>query len=461
MPLKILFVTPEVVPFAKVGGLADVTSSLPKALRRLGHHVSTIVPLYGAIDRERHGLAPTQVELAIRMDGRLRPCRVWKKPRAATPTYFIENEDYFSGREVYGDARGDYPDNAFRFAYFSRAATDAARALDLGPDVLHLHDWQTALVPVYGSPVPTVLTIHNLAYQGICPRDWLARLELPEPFFHIEGLEFYGKINFLKGGALKADGLTTVSPTYAKEIQTEEYGAGLEGVVRSRVDRLVGILNGIEPSEWPRGRKSKKEHKRALQAELGLEVSERIPFLAVIGRLDRQKGFDILYEAAPALLEEGVELVVLGSGNEAYLDQFRKLAERYPRRLAAERGFQDHLGRRIYAGADIFLMPSRYEPCGLGQMIALRFGTIPVVRATGGLADTIRDLDEDPEHGNGFCFRELSAESLLAAIRRALHHFEDQTRWKRWVARVKREDFTWKQSAQAYVETYEAAIRRA
>jgi starch synthase len=295
----------------------------------------------------------------------------------------------------------------------------------------------------------------------MCPRDWLARLELPEPFSHIQGLEFYGKINFLKGGIVKVDRFTSVSLSYAQEIQTSEYGAGLEGVVRSRADHLVGILNGIESSEWPRDRRSKKEHKRALQPELGLSVLERIPLLAVIGWLDRQQGFDILLAVAPSLLEEGTELGVLGSGDEAYLERLRKLAKRDPRRLAVERGFQHELGRRIYASADLWLMPSCYESCGLGQMIALRYGTIPVVRTTGGLADRILGLDGDTEHGNGFSFHELSAAGFLSAVRRALRHFESKARWNRWVPRAKREDVSWNRSAGAYVEAYDAAIRRA
>ena len=300
--------------------------------------------------------------------------------------------------------------------------------------------------------------------------DWTCR----GSSFHTDGLEFYGQLSFLKGGLVTADRLTTVSPSYAREIQTEELGAGLDGVVRSRADRLSGILNGIEPRDWHPGKDEalvapfastrltgKLRGKHALQQELGLRASARTPILAAIGRLDPQKGFNVLLEAAPALLSSGrAQLVVLGSGNEELLDAFRRLEARFHQAVSVNRGFQDALGRRIYAGADLFLMPSRYEPCGLGQMIALRYGTLPVVRATGGLADTIRDLDVDPDGGNGFSFDEYSAAALTAAVHRALRHYVDEKKWARWVRRAMRQDFTWKRSAAEYVHVYQKALMR-
>jgi len=458
---------------AKVGGLADVAGSLPRALQRLGHDVVVFTPLYGSTDLERSRLRPSPVAVEVVMDGALRRATLAKARLNGVTTYFVDNAEYFDGRGIYGENGIDYEDNAFRFAFFTRAVLDASRELELEPDVYHVHDWPTALLPVYEPGAPTVLTVHNLAYQGVFPRAWLPRLDLPSEFFHIDGLEFYGSVNFLKGGLVSADRLTTVSKTYAREIQTEEYGAGLEGVMRARHQQLTGIVNGIEPNDWHPGKDAalvagysstrlagKARGKQALQRELGLSVSARTPLLAVIGRLDPQKGFELLLEAAPSILSSSdgarAQLVVLGSGNDELLGAFRDLAERFPGAVSANRGFRDALGRRIYAGADLFLMPSRYEPCGLGQMIALRYGTLPIVRSTGGLADTIRDLDADPEHGNGFSFEAYSAAALVASVRRALRHYHDETTWTRWVRRAMREDFSWKSSAAEYVRVYQS-----
>lgn len=473
--MKIVFVSSELAPLAKVGGLADVAASLPRALQRLGHEIVVIVPRYGSIDGERYRLRASSVTFEVPMDGALRSASLAKARVNGVTTYLVESPEYFDGRGVYGTDGADYADNAFRFAFFTRAALAASRALELDPDVYHVNDWQTALLPIYQGPdpaVPTVLTVHNLAYQGIFPREWLVRLNLAPELFHIDGLEFYGRLSFLKGGLMAADQLTTVSPSYAREIQTEELGAGLEGVVRSRGARLTGILNGIEPRDWHPAKDpalvagyastrlaGKLRGKHALQRELGLRASPRTPLLAAIGRLDPQKGFDVLLEAAPGLLSSGrAELAVLGSGNDALLDAFRRLEARFPGAVSVNRGFQDALGRRIYAGADLFLMPSRYEPCGLGQMIALRYGTLPVVRATGGLADTIRDLDADPDGGNGFSFDAYSAAALTAAVERALRHYDDEKKWTRWVRRAMRQDFSWKRSAADYVRVYRKAM---
>jgi len=437
-----------------------------------------MVPRYGAIDGDRYRLRPSPVTVAVPMDGALRRATLAKARVNGVTTYLVESAEYFDGRGVYGDNGTDYADSAFRFAFFTRAVLAASKALELDPDIYHVNDWQTALLPIYQSTVPpvpivpTVLTVHNLAYQGVFPSEWLSRLDLPRELFHIDGLEFYGQLSFLKGGLLTADRLTTVSPSYAREIQTEALGAGLEGVVRSRASRLSGILNGIDPGDWHPGKDEalvapfsstrlagKLLGKQALQQELGLRASARTPLLAAIGRLDPQKGFDVLLEAAPALLSSGrAQLAGLGSGNEELLDAFRRLAVRFPHAVSVNHGFQDALGRRIYAGADLFLMPSRYEPCGLGQMIALRYGTLPVVRATGGLADTIRDLDVDPDGGNGFSFDEYSAAALTAAVRRALRHYVDEKKWALWVRRAMRQDFSWKRSAADYVHVYEQAL---
>ncbi len=478
--MNIVFVTPELAPVAKVGGLADVAASLPRALKRLGYRVYVIVPRYAVPELEPEvGPAATGVDLEVEMDGALRTARLSRSRLNGVATYFVESDHYFDGRAIYGESGRDYDDNPFRFAFFSRATLAATEALGLAPDVIHVQDWQTALLPVYQrledrpSPTPVVLTVHNLAYQGIFPRELLPRLGLPDALFHIDGLEFYGRLNFLKGGLVSAERLTTVSPSYAREIQRAELGAGLEGVLRARASRLTGIVNGIEPNDWHPGKdpaltsrfastrlSGKAAGKLELQKELGLTLSPRIPLLAAIGRLDPQKGFELVLEAVPALVaEEKAQLVVLGSGRQEFLDAFRPLVARFPKAISVNRGFQEALGRRIYAGADLFLMPSRYEPCGLGQMIALRYGTLPVVRATGGLADTIRDLDVDPEGGNGFSFEAFDASALLATLRRALRHYENEKQWTRWVRRAMREDSSWRSSARRYLDVYGQAIR--
>jgi len=477
--VKIVFVTPELAPVSKVGGLADIAASLPRALKRLGHRVYVIVPRYATgTGVESVGPVATGIELELEMDGARRTARLSRARLSGVTTYFVESDDYFEGRAIYGESGRDYNDNPFRFAFFSRAALAATEALGLAPDIIHVNDWQTSLLPVYQrledrpSRMPVVLTVHNLAYQGIFPRELLPRLGLPDALFHIDGLEFYGRLNFLKGGLVSAERLTTVSPSYAQEIQRSELGAGLEGVLRARADRLTGIVNGIEPNDWDPGKdpaltsrfastrlSGKAAGKIELQKELGLTLSPRTPLLAAIGRLDPQKGLELVLEAVPALVaEERAQLVVLGSGREEFLDAFRPLVARYPKAISVNRGFQEALGRRIYAGADLFLMPSRYEPCGLGQMIALRYGTLPVVRATGGLADTIRDLDEDPDRGNGFSFEAFDASALLATLRRALRHYENEKLWTRWVRRAMREDSSWKSSAGRYLDVYEQAI---
>jgi starch synthase len=480
---RVLFVTPELAPFARVGGLGEVAGSLPRALGALGSRVDVVVPLYGIVDRAAFGLEPAGMDLEIRFDGRLRRSELWRARNPRNPGYdvhFISSEDYFERRSVYGDDSGDYADNALRFAYFSMAALEAARVLGVEPDIVHVHDWPTALVPLYlrhgasaGSPKPVVLTVHNLAYQGVYPASVLERVGLPGSLFRVDGLEFYGQVNFLKGGLLASEAITTVSPSYAREILTSSHGAGLEGVLRERSRDLVGILNGIDHSVWDpahdpalavsfdsRRPAGKTENKLQLQKELGLTISAETPLLAAIGRLDAQKGFDLLLEAAPRLFRAGAQLVVLGSGNSELLRAFEELRARDPASLAAARGFRDDLGRRIYASSDLFLMPSRYEPCGLGQLVAMRYGSLPVVRSTGGLADTVRDLDADPDGGNGFVFEELSAPALAQAVERAISHFRAGSgRWQKWVVRAMEEDFSWEKSAALYIEVYRRASR--
>ena len=482
--MNIVFVSSELDPLAKTGGLADVVASLSLALRRLKHRVSIIMPFYAGLAASGVEIHDTGFAVRVPLDGRVREGSVWRTTLNGVPVYLLRDPGLYDRDGLYGTATGDYPDNALRFGFLSRAALEIAETARLKPDVFHIHDWQTSLLPVYRNQyyrdrpsigrAGVVLTIHNLAYQGLFPPEALAALDLPATIFHLDGLEFYGHVNFLKGGIVFSDKISTVSPTYAREIQTRELGAGLDGLLRHRSADLVGILNGIDTSLWSPGTDKalpahftasklagKAENKRALQQSLGLEVSEAAPLVAAIGRLDPQKGFDLILAATPRLLREGAQLVLLGAGAQQYLDAFGALRRDFPRQLSINQGFQPDLGRRIYAGADIFLMPSRYEPCGLGQLLALRYGTIPVVRRTGGLADTVQDFDEDPENGRGFVFEAFEAQALREALDRALARFRDTRTWRNLMQRAMRADFSWKSSANAYLELYESAKRRA
>lgn len=440
-------------PFAKTGGLADVAGSLPAALGELGMEVTVVMPRY-------RGIPVTKKRLS-------------EKVRI----YFIENEAYFNRAFLYGNERGDYPDNLERFAYFCRRALALAKELGFKPDVLHAHDWHTALLPVllkteflsdpFFKKTKSILTIHNLAYQGVFPARAFAGLGLDPELFSIRGFEFYGKMNLLKAGMLFADALSTVSPAYAREIQTEEFGCGLEGVIRERKDRLRGILNGIDTRFWNPARdarikrrfswrnpQAKEEDKLDFQERHGLEKDASIPLFGMVSRLVQQKGVDLLLEAAAAFLSRRVQLAFLGEGDGAYQAVFRDVVKRHPGKAAAFFRFHPEEAHRIYAASDFFLMPSLFEPCGLGQLIALRYGALPVARRTGGLADTVVDADEDPRRGNGFVFDRYAAHTFMGALKRALVAFSDTARFETLRRRAMKLDFSWEKSAKEYVKFY-------
>ena len=482
--MNIVLVSSEVEPLAKTGGLADVAASLSVALRRAKQNVSVVMPFYRSIDTKTFAVHDTGLEVEVPLDRSTYKGRIWRFRLGDVPVYLLKNQDLYDREGLYGEGDADYPDNALRFAFLSRAALEAARVLDLQPDVFHINDWQSALLPVYKhlyyredpslGRAGVLLSIHNMAYQGVFDRSQLPRLHLPQDVFHVGGLEFFDQINLLKGGLVYADLLSTVSPSYAKEIQTPEAGAGLEGVLHHRAGELFGILNGIDTSMWNPGRDKKiftnytlskpggkSSNKSELQKSLDLNVDAKAPLAAVIARLDPQKGFDLLLEAAPKLLEAGGQLALLGSGQRRYLKDFAKLQERFRGQVSLNEGFDQELARRIYAGADLFLMPSRYEPCGLGQMIAMRYGTIPVVRRTGGLADTVIDFDRDEELGNGFVFDAFEATALVDAIMRAMARFDDRRVWPALVRRAMKTDFSWKTACQRYLDVYVLAMKKA
>jgi starch synthase len=477
--MKVLFVSSEGLPYSKTGGLADVVEALPKALAEMGHEVAVLLPRYRGNKTTRAAVP----NLTIPMGNELRfPSIMEGQTIAGVRYFFVDDPECFDRDQLYGDKSGDYKDNAERFAEFSRTAIEFAKRVWL-PDVIHCHDWQSALVPVFlrtqhaDDPtvrsLPVVFTIHNLAYQGLFPYVVLRNIGLPDTLFTMDRLEFYGKVNFLKGGLIFSDYLTTVSRLYAKEIQTPEYGCGLEGVIRNRGERLVGILNGVDYSIWSpeadtfiaqnysaHNLDGKKLCKKALLEGFGLPSDnvER-PLIGIISRFVDQKGFDLIAEIGAELMKEDVTLVALGTGLPQYEKLFKDLAEKYPSRLGLKIGYDNALAHRIEAGSDMFLMPSQYEPCGLNQIYSLRYGTVPIVRATGGLDDTIQNFDPKTQQGTGFKFEEYAGTALLGCIRAALKAYRDRASWRKLQANGMAKDFSWKASAAAYVTVYEAAKR--
>ena len=477
--MKILFVSSEGLPYSKTGGLADVVEGLPQALQALGHEVAVLLPRYHG--NKLASLLVSSVTTAL--GERLRfPAIGEAAPVKGVRYFFVDDPPYFDRPHLYGDKSGDYVDNAERFAEFSRVAIEVMKRVWL-PDVVHCHDWQTALVPVLlrtqhaTDPVvrslPVVFTIHNLSYQGIFPQTALRETGLPQTLFTMDTLEYYGKINLLKGGLIFADYLTTVSRRYAKEIQTAEFGCGLEGVIRHRADRLVGILNGVDYSAWnpesdsliaqnysAQNLEGKKACKKDLLAafHLPLENLDR-PLLGIVSRFVDQKGFDLIADVASELMRENIGLVAVGTGLPEYERLFKSLVDKNPTRVGVKIGYDNTLAHKIEAGADIFLMPSRYEPCGLNQIYSLRYGTPPVVRATGGLDDTIQNYSAKTHQGTGFKFEEYEGAALLSAIRAALKAYRDPKVWHTIQANGMAKDYSWKASAPAYVTLYEAAKR--
>ena len=475
--MRILFVASEGLPFSKTGGLADVVEALPKALVAQGHDVAVVLPRY----------RNTQIKniviksLTIPMGTSLRFPRIADGARPGSVQYFfVDDPQYFDREQLYGVGGRDYPDNAERFAEFARAAIELAKQLWM-PDVIHCHDWQSALVPVLLrtaytpdpqlSGIPVIFTIHNMAYHGLFARDALARIGLPDSLFRIDALEFFGHLNYLKGGLLFSDYLTTVSRKYAEEIQTTEYGQGLDGVVRTRADHLVGILNGVDYSVWnpevdsliatrysASDLSGKQACKRDLLAAFQLpEENLQRPLIGIVSRFADQKGFDLLAQVADELMREDMAIVALGSGEAKHERMFRELSQQFPERLAVKIAYDNTLAHKIEAGADIFLMPSRYEPCGLNQIYSLRYGTVPVVRATGGLDDTIEPFDPASGRGTGFKFSEYTGPALLAALHEALATYGDKTAWRRLQANGMAKDFSWNASALEYGRLYDVA----
>ena len=479
--LDIVMVTPEAHPFAKTGGLAEVAGALPEALARLGHTVTIVLPRYRgiAIDGAR------RTDLGIALGSFEHAVAVHERPlRDNVRVAFIDAPALFDREGLYGTARGDYPDNALRFALFGRAALEYVRARGVRPSILHAHDWQAGLVPVYqkmqlsADPivggVPSVFTIHNLAFQGLFPASTLARIGLGWEMLNIQAMEYWGQISYLKGGINFSEKITTVSPRYAREIVQPELGFGIDGILARRSADLVGILNGIDVERWNPERDpfvpapfnaadltAKRGAKRALLEAAGLPADNEAlnsPVIGLVSRLTDQKGFDLIAAASDRLMGLDASWVMLGSGDAAYEDLWRGLAKKYPHRVSATIGFDERLAHLIEAGADVFLMPSRFEPCGLNQMYSLRYGTVPVVRATGGLDDTVQDFDPATGSGTGFKFREYVPSALSHALERALAMYRKPAVWRQIQQSGMSLDFSWDASAREYVKVYRTLL---
>ncbi|MBI3307613.1 MAG: glycogen synthase [Candidatus Omnitrophica bacterium] len=463
--MKIVYAASEVLPFAKTGGLADVLGALPYEIHLLGHEISVFMPRYKCVNLEKWKFTPVIDRFEIPLGTEKESGRVFKATLPnGVDAYLIDHPEFFMRDGLYGTALGDYPDNDRRFAFFQKAVLETLDALNLKPDIIHCHDWQTGLIPVYlktlysSRPIfkktKSVFTIHNLGYQGNFPPDSLPITGFGWELFKLEKLEFYGKISFLKGGLVYSDLLTTVSERYAKEIQTKEFGCGLEGVLSKRRDTLYGIVNGIDYEEWDPV-PSKSASKTELQKENGLKVDPKIPLLGIISRLVDQKGIDILIPVLEEISRSEIQFVLLGTGEEKYHQVFRDVAKKNRGKFGIHILFDAGMAKRIYSGCDMMLFPSYYEPCGLGQMIALRFGTIPVARATGGLADTIQEFHPETGQGTGFLFEEYTSDAFLGAVKKSVLVFQQEKSWPRLVKNAMEADFSWTASAKKYLQIYE------
>ena len=470
--MKALLASPEAAPYAKTGGLADVAGALLAELVKRKVEALLVMPFHRTV-KERFSPEDTGKSIKIKIGAKTHEGRILKDKN----TVFLKCDEFYDRAELYGTPEGDYPDNARRFIFLCKGALEAAKALGFKPDIVHCHDWQAALIPLYlktvyskdpfFAGVKSVMTIHNLGYQGIFPPEALSLAGLGPELFTPEGVEFYGNVNFLKAGLVSADMITTVSPTYAREILEPENGFGLDGVLRSRSERLRGILNGIDEKEWdPATDKAlpsnfwamdlsgKTECRKKLVSECGLKDGRGALTASFVGRLSSQKGVDAIIGAAPRILSMGVNIVFLGKGDEAYQKALEKFTGDNKGRVFARIGFDEEFSHLVYAGSDLFMMPSRYEPCGLGQMIALRYGTPPVAARTGGLADTITDYDPFSGKGNGFLFEGATPSSLAQAMKLAVCAFSVPKRREALVKSGMRAGFTWKKAVLGYTGIY-------
>ena len=481
--MKILLASSEVHPYSKTGGLADMAGALAKALARQGHEVGLVTPLYQGIRERFPGIRRADRSFDLPLGAQHVRGELWSlKVEKGLTIHFIHQPDFYFRPELYQQDGTDYSDNAERFIFFSKAIAHLARFLPWRPELVHVHDWQAGLVPIliqheklaagWRTAPPTCLTIHNLAYQGIFPAAQYPLTNLPWDYFNPDGLEYYGHLSCLKAGIVYADIITTVSPRYAREITTPEFGCGLDGILRKRRNALVGILNGVDYEEWNTTHNSflkysysakspggKTRDKTELQKELGLPVDKTIPLFGSVTRLVGQKGVDIQLGALEEMLEADMQFVLLGHGTPVFEKAYQDLVRRHPSKVAVRIVYDQGLSHRIEAGCDFFLMPSRFEPCGLNQMYSLRYGTIPIVRITGGLDDSVIDISENPDKANGIKFAEYSSRALARSIRKALALYAEPKLLRRFRVNAMKADFSWKHTAEKYLEVYGRGVQ--
>ncbi|HEY3861667.1 MAG TPA: glycogen synthase GlgA [Verrucomicrobiae bacterium] len=480
--MRILIASSEVLPYSKTGGLADMAGALAKFLARAGHTAGVVTPLYRGTRKRWPGMRPLDMKLDVPLGDTRVTGGVWTlEPAPGLTVYFIEQPEFFDRSDLYQENGADFEDNAERFVFFSKCAAHLARHLPWRPELLHVHDWQAALAPLFlrdqlwrevsPSAPPTCLTIHNLAYQGNFDAAKFGLTNLPPAYFQSEGVEFYGRMSCLKAGLSYADQITTVSPRYAREITTEELGSGLDGILRRRQNVLHGILNGVDYDEWntegnPHLKfpynagdlNGKEAGKAMLRAEFGLAETPDTPLFGTVTRLAEQKGVDLQLAALQEMLAGNMQFVLLGSGQREYERGYRSLAQRYPGKCAVQIGFDTGLSHRLEAGCDFYLMPSRFEPCGLNQMYSLRYGTIPIVRATGGLDDSVTDIAEDADAADGIKFSEYSVRALAKAIRKAQALYADKPLMRHYQHNAMTRDFSWDRTVSEYIALYEEII---
>jgi len=481
--LNIVFIASEAAPLAKTGGLADVVGSLPHALKQLGHQVSVILPFYRQdLTKNKIKTKALKHTVEIWADNQQHFCPLHEAKVDGLRFILIEQDELFNREGLYGPAGGAYEDNLLRFSLFDRVALEATAWLQKKVDIIHCHDWQTGLIPLllktqyqhyaHIAKAKTVYTIHNLAYQGVFPAEWIHRLGLPTHHFHPDGYEFYGQINCMKAGIESCDMITTVSPTYAQEILTPEYGCNLDGFLQQHTEKLMGIVNGLDIDDWnPATDKTlaanfaagkvagKAKCKKALQMQAGLNVDAKVPLLTLISRLAEQKGIDLLIANIKTWLNRGYQLAILGSGDTENERALKSLAAQHPKQMYFFCGFDETLARQIYAAGDMFLMPSRFEPCGLGQLMAMRYGNVPIVRATGGLKDTVIDYNQSKSKSTGFHFKQANAQAFDIAVEQAISAYQTPNIWSRIRNRALKRDSSWQASAQTYADLYQALIK--
>lgn len=491
--MKIVLVSSEVVPFAKTGGLADVTGALPRELEKLGHEVTVFMPGYRDVDAIKHEIKTTGITCEIPVGDKLVDCRFAKTnlPNSNVEIYFVQNDRFFNRDGIYNSPEGDFPDNCERFVFFCRSVLEAIRLLEMHPDVIHANDWQTGLIPALlvneyrdtdrYADIASLITIHNLAYQGLFAQGHMASTGLSPSLFNWQQMEFFGGLSLLKTGIVFADAINTVSPTYADEIQTVEQGCGLEFVLQQRSDRLTGIINGIDTTEWnpqtdqhlaanfdasfdpAMGSAGKAKCKQALQAEFQLEQRADVPLIGIVGRLASQKGWSLIIPVLRHWLETtDAQWIILGTGDPDYHHVLTSLYQSHAHKLGLKLGFSNSLAHQIEAGSDMFLMPSKYEPCGLNQMYSMAYGTVPVVRQTGGLADTVINANSETmenKTATGFSFADFSAEALDHSMTRAMNVFlNHKTEWNQIMLNGMQRDWSWSASAKAYESLYQKTI---